>query len=921
MRPKRLMLVMAAERPALGALTGLREAAKQIGRALCDEWRGCCEPMKISGADNGVLLNPDAATIGTAIEAASSQIDGALVILVWIGHGTAERDKFLLVPYANDSMHGAPAGPVTSGVELSGLLQRLKDGSPEALILLLDACHSGVATDTALRPWIEQAGADAALSILTATRNQAAWDLSFTRGITSLLEGGVGDLSGEHLTVQELNQRINELADCQTSTLLLHNKARLSTMAWVGQNVAFKRRSHSMLVEHRLEELVATPAVLTVVRWLVQESKSFTLVGDAGVGKTTLAEMLVRMPKPLREASERQNLIDASIFATATTTYSTVFRALADQLKLDAAFSLQAEAFSNRDDLPSDSRDLIVPLECWLAERPANAAPITILIDSLDSIETAARQHVFSLLKRLQGINREGVPQIRVVALARSGTNEDNDMREARTLDAMQEADARAYLEHRHIPFELHDVMVNRIRGNWLCAKEFADYATVKQNQVSAKIQNLTLRVAFEERLERLKIGAELDGTQQTSQTIVFAALAVAGAGPILPFSLLRSASALLGGAKSEVELRSILAELGGWTASAAANSPDETLGLFHQELVTYAQGKHSLQDVLRQAREGIVRALDEGYNELTTYKPLWNYAVNKWAEHLFELGRYDEIVKTLSRTWVLDPNEALRRLEMWFTRLSEVLVESHEDMFTLRRSISSATGSAGDHGQALELAEKVLRDQEQVMDKDHPDLMAARYLVASEIEWAKNADKALEVFSDLLPHAERIDGKESRQAFHTRFKIAECTFRLGGVSSSLELYQALLADQLRVFDRNDVSIKRTRVAIAGILRDASLFWEMHEEQLSKMERDLGKDHIFVLQQRTSNAFQMANSGYANWAVEFFRTLLPDLERALGKDDQFVQLTRARIAGLVSLAKDRDAAIHRYMSGDGHDSE
>ncbi|MEO8411731.1 MAG: tetratricopeptide repeat protein, partial [Propionivibrio sp.] len=535
-----------------------------------------------------------------------------------------------------------------------------------------------------------------------------------------------------------------------------------------------------------------TRVVRSVARQLIKDRSSLALLADTGVGKTTLAAMLVRMPESLRKQVGRQRLIDASLFLTEGVTPTAVIEALAGQLKLEQGFAKQAAQFAARQNLSFEDRELLEPLRAWMADAAAPREGITVLIDSLDSLAESTRASVFDLLGKI-----DAVPEVRVVTTARSGTEpQGNQPRKPRDLNRLSKREVCVYLGRAGINPALRGVLIERIAGNWLCAVTFADYVLEQNIEDPVVLADLTLERAFRMRLERLEIGIQRSEDRPNSRTIVFVTLAAAGAGPVLPIELLQSACALQeDGLDSEDAVRQTLEKLGGLTMHSGAHTSEEALGLFHNELVRHVRTDTQFSDQLAAARSAIVQAIQQA-GTLNYSTPLGRYAFSHEAEHLAELGRHKEIVSALARLKSPIPRENRDQNQRWYERLETVLGPDHKDVLVTHDNMVAWTGQCGDAGEALRLFQALLPDRMRVRGPDNQSVLAIRSNIAHWTGQCGDAGEALRLFLALLPDHMRVLGPDDPDVLSTRSNIADWTGHCEAPAEALQLLQGLLLDE-----------------------------------------------------------------------------------------------------------------------------
>ncbi len=838
----RLLLAMASECDAEGPLTGLREVAEEVLEVLCDPHRGACDLVRVGGASSsGLLFNPTTSMLLQAFDESAKRIQDQVLVIYWIGHGRAlarhERQTggagFYLMPI--DA--GGSQGVDDPGVELGPLLQRIKAAEPRGVLVLLDACQSGVVTEEALGPWLAGPG-DVPLVILTSTRNNAARDLAFSRALTRLLNHGIGSPGDQHLTAAGLNFCVGEIAREQTSALLQHNQAHDPPELWLSRNVAHARRKFSLLPEEHVENLVLTEMVRAVVA--LRDQPNLALIGDAGSGKTTLGAMLVRLPTAMRRALGLQHFVDAAVFATQGMTSSRVATALNGQLALEKGFRQAASRYETRTDLATEEK-LLIALRDWMqsdADDPQAGRPrsITLLFDSLDSLPSGfVFNRVIGLIDDLALI-----PGVHVITSARPDTRLPANAH-VRHIGRANENEVLDYLERRRVAPALREVLVRRAQGLWLCVYAFSEYAQHRGDLQAHDLEHLTLEAAFGDLLERIGVLAEPQRETVDTVAVVFGTLAAAGAGAVIPRELLRLACAQQLGDFSEDALQSAVGKLRGLVERSGTGTEEEHLGLFHQELATHARRSH--KKWVDAGHESILKAIAQA-EDVERGTPTWRYAFSREAGHLYQLGRWNEIVPSLTRlrSWV--PRENLDRWTAWQGRLAGVFESDHHHMLTTRFHVAHWTGQSGDVAGALELCKALLPDQTRVLGADDPDVLTTRNNFAHWTGETGDVSGALELYKALLPDQTRVLGADHPDVLTTRNNIASWTFRTGDVSGALVLSKALLADQTRV---------------------------------------LGADHPDVLTTRNNIAVWTGQIGDGLvGALDLFRALLPDLRRVFG---------------------------------------
>jgi hypothetical protein len=193
-KAERRLLVIGSQNRHLQRLSFLPAVAEDLYHALCDPDLGGC--VSALGPDeSGLLLDPTTDLAYDVIQSAfqSASQDESTLILAYVGHGEYMSTDFYLMP------ENAPFPPTSRGaLHLVQLIKELHQihSSVDGLIVLIDACFSGVAATDASTKWIRDLGGTLRFVVLTAVADRPAADACFTRNLVEFIrtEAPVADI-------------------------------------------------------------------------------------------------------------------------------------------------------------------------------------------------------------------------------------------------------------------------------------------------------------------------------------------------------------------------------------------------------------------------------------------------------------------------------------------------------------------------------------------------------------------------------------------------------------------------------------------------------------------------------------------------------------------------------------------------------
>jgi hypothetical protein len=580
--------------PKLGKLSFLPGTARDLYEVMTDSRIGGC--VSALGDQKGLLIDPTVKRTKKAIKDAyrSAANDGATLFIAYIGHGEKAGDDFYLLP------RDAKLPPESDyAIQLISLIQethRNERDAPDGLGVLVDACFSGLGGLDAAQRWTRGLAGTLRFDMITAAADSPAAGGCFSKTLVSILRHGLPEVPSEYLHGSNLLQRIRLRCPDQIpyhpafndddDTLWLARNAARPTESWAQTSVADDIRRLTLSFQ-KTPSLSAAVANSTT-------SQCVALIGDAGTGKSALAAALA-WPSA-SSGMVPHNFVQGVVILSEATTPHELARILSQQLKRAVAGFEDAQIAFSREIKYSELlrvgtiyRLIVGPLKSLAA-----IGNVRIVFDGLDRLAVGSRTSIMEALDDLSKCQF-----IRLVTTARPDTSLPSGAKVVR-MEAPPKNAIDLYLERRHVPPHRRHEVVVAAQGNWLVLRVLAD---LLQQNPSASIGegNLALAEAYGEMLVRVEIADD-------DMWPILALLAVAGAGPTLPFALLHRGCGFLGRPMTPVHLRDQLVRLRGLVARSDVGTPDEHAGLFHQTFVDHitSAGKIKVENAHRAILSGI---------------------------------------------------------------------------------------------------------------------------------------------------------------------------------------------------------------------------------------------------------------------------------------------------------------------------
>ena len=246
---------------------------------------------------------------------------------------------------------------------------------------------------------------------------------------------------------------------------------------------------------------------------------------------------------------------------------------------------------------------------------------------------------------------------------------------------------------------------------------------------------------------------------------------------------------------------------------------------------------------------------------------------------------------------------------------IEDVLGPDHPDTLSVRNNLAVAYDSVGRFGEAIELFEQVLAEQERVLGPDHPDTLSVRNNLAVAYDSVGRFGEAIELFEQVLDECKRLLGADHPDTLNTRSNLASVYDSVGRFGEAIELFEQVLDDQERVLGPDHPNTLTVRNNLALAYKSVGRFdeaIELFKRVLADQERVLGPDHPYTLTARNNLAVAYRSVGRFDEAIELFEQVLDECKRLLGADHPDTLNTRSNLASAYRSVGSFGEAIELY---------
>lgn len=259
---------------------------------------------------------------------------------------------------------------------------------------------------------------------------------------------------------------------------------------------------------------------------------------------------------------------------------------------------------------------------------------------------------------------------------------------------------------------------------------------------------------------------------------------------------------------------------------------------------------------------------------------------------------------------------EAHRYYEHLLDLAMPQLGSDHHDIFSLRNSMATWRGEAGDAAGSFQEFSQLRDDCLRVLGADHPLTLASRNNRAMWRLEAGDVDGATKDIENLLADRTRVLGPDARATLTSRGNLAHCRMKAGDFATAARDYEQLLSDRITVLgnDHPETLITRNNLAacksygpdIAGAVAD-------YEALLADQIRVLGPEHPATLTTRHNLAGTRGDADQVPAAIQELEELLEDQRRVLGPVHPDTLRTRGSLAHWRAEAGEVESALEEKV--------
>jgi tetratricopeptide (TPR) repeat protein len=223
--------------------------------------------------------------------------------------------------------------------------------------------------------------------------------------------------------------------------------------------------------------------------------------------------------------------------------------------------------------------------------------------------------------------------------------------------------------------------------------------------------------------------------------------------------------------------------------------------------------------------------------------------------------------------------------------------------------------------GQAVELGESLVPDQERILGEDHRETLSSRDNLATAYRAARRLDKAVPLLERTLADCRRVLGEADPGTLAVQGNLAAAYREAGRADEAVPLLERALADYTRLRGADHLDTVFTRSGLAIAYREAGRAEEaipLLEQTTADLARVQGEGAPDTLISRSDLAVTYQAIGRLAEAAELLERTMADDVRVLGEDHPTTLEARSNLADVYLQAGRLDEAVpcyERTMSG------
>lgn len=216
-------------------------------------------------------------------------------------------------------------------------------------------------------------------------------------------------------------------------------------------------------------------------------------------------------------------------------------------------------------------------------------------------------------------------------------------------------------------------------------------------------------------------------------------------------------------------------------------------------------------------------------------------------------------------------------------------------DTFSVQDSLLAAHQAAGQHKEAIGLAERILAERERDQGPDHPQTMLTRRTLARACLAAGRTKDSIAHGRRALAGAERVLGPDHPDTIDAVSALASAYHSARRLKDAIPLYERALGGRERLQGPDDPDTIGIRGNLASAYHSSGRLasaLELYERTRADCQRVLGADHPDTLAARANLAHAYYAMGRMTEADTLLRSALADCERVLAPGDPLTAAVR-----------------------------